>query len=206
MEDNKIINIIFAGVGGQGNILVSHLLADAALEKGMHVRLTETFGAATRGGSVFSCVRIGDAGAPLPRENSCQAIIGLEPLESLRRGITYLAPGGVALVNTRPWYPVDASTGRIEYPEIDMIVEGLKKLDARVISFDATELALKAGASRMMNIVMLGGLMALNILKLDNATIIEQMDKRWKEDIAEPNKVAFELGFDYVSQVKSQSN
>jgi indolepyruvate ferredoxin oxidoreductase beta subunit len=206
MEENKIINIIFAGVGGQGNILVSHLLADAVLEKGQQVRLTETFGAATRGGSVFSCVRIGDAGAPLPRENSCQVIIGLEPLECLRRGETYLAPGGTALINTRPWYPVDATTGRIEYPEVDMIEDALKKLDARVISFDATELALQAGAIRMMNIVMLGGLMALKILKLDNATIIEQMDKRWREEIAEPNKVAFQMGFDYVSKALGQSN
>ncbi len=70
MSENEVINIIFAGVGGQGNILVSHLLADAALAKGYKVRLTETFGAATRGGSVFSCVRIGDAGAPLPRKTA----------------------------------------------------------------------------------------------------------------------------------------
>jgi len=205
MNENNIINIIFAGVGGQGNILVSHLLADAALEKGMPVRLTETFGAATRGGSVFSCVRIGDAGAPLPRENSCQVLIGLEPLEALRRGITYLAPGGVTLVNTRPWYPVDATTGRIDYPELDKIEEGLKKFGGRVISFDATDLAIKAGASRMMNIVMLGGLMALDIVKLENAVIIEQMEKRWKQKIADANKVAFGMGFEYVSQVLKQS-
>jgi indolepyruvate ferredoxin oxidoreductase beta subunit len=205
MIKNEITNIIFAGVGGQGNILVSHLLADAALEKGFPVRLTETFGAATRGGSVFSCVRIGDAGAPLPRERSVQMFVGLEPLECLRRALKYLAPGGWVIVNTRPWIPVDVSTGRIEYPEVDQILAGLQRLEGNVISFDATRMAQDAGSSRMMNIVLLGGLMALGRIDIENEAILDQMDKRWKKEIASANKVAFQKGFDYVLQATQQA-
>lgn len=198
MTASPITNIIFAGVGGQGNILVSHLLADAALASGCDVRLTETFGAATRGGSVFSCVRIGAAGAPLPRENSCQVIVGLEPLEGLRRAVKYLAPGGWALINVRPWYPVDVNTGRIEYPDMEAIVEGLKKLGGKVISFDATELARQAGGTRMMNIVMLGGMMALGVVDIPNEILLAQMDLRWKPAVAAANKMAFQKGWEYV--------
>ncbi|NMC81014.1 MAG: indolepyruvate oxidoreductase subunit beta [Chloroflexi bacterium] len=205
MSKKEVMNIIFAGVGGQGNILVSHLLADAALEKGYPVRLTETFGAATRGGSVFSCVRIGEAGAPLPREHAVQVMVGLEPLESLRRALTYLAPGGWVLVNTHPWIPVDVSTGRIEYPEIDQILDGLQRLGGKVISLDATRMAQDAGNSRMMNIVLLGGLMALGAIDIDNKAILAQMDKRWKKEIASANKVAFQQGFDHVRQTIQQA-
>lgn len=200
MSTNEVINIIFAGVGGQGNILVSHLLADAALEKGLKVRLTETFGAATRGGSVFSCVRIGEAGAPLPRKNSVQAIVGLEPLETLRLAVQYLKPCGYVVVNTHPWVPVDVSAGRVAYPDETDILDGLLKLGAKVISFDATLAAEELGNTRMMNIILLGGLMALGKLDIESDLLFKQMEKRWKPAIVQANKAAFQKGFDYVSK------
>lgn len=200
MSQNEVINIIFAGVGGQGNILVSHLLADAALAKGHKVRLTETFGAATRGGSVFSCVRIGDAGAPLPRKNSVQVIVGLEPLETLRQAVHYLKPGGFTLVNTHTWVPVDVSTGRVDYPDLDGMLNHLKQMGAKVASFDATIEAEELGNTRMMNIILLGGLMALGLLDIDNDLIFAQMEKRWKPAVVQANKVAFQKGFEFVSQ------
>lgn len=200
MSQNEVINIIFAGVGGQGNILVSHLLAAAALAKGHNVRLTETFGAATRGGSVFSCVRIGEAGAPLPRKNSVQMIVGLEPLETMRQAIHYLKPGGFALVNTHKWVSVDVSTGRVDYPDVDGILNSLKRMGAKVASFDATIEAEELGNTRMMNIILLGGLMSLGILEIDKEFIFAEMDKLWKPAVVQANKVAFQKGFDIVSQ------
>jgi indolepyruvate ferredoxin oxidoreductase beta subunit len=200
MSEKEIMNIIFAGVGGQGNILVSHLLANAALEKGHQVRLTETFGAATRGGSVFSCVRIGDAGAPLPRKNSVQIIVGLEPLETLRLAVQYLKPGGLALVNTHHWVPVDVSAGRVAYPETSDLLDGIRKLGGKVISLDATRAAEDLGSSRMMNIVLLGGLMALGLLDIDNELLFAQMEKRWKPKIALANQGAYQKGFEIVKQ------
>ena len=191
MANNKAINVIFAGVGGQGNILVSHLLADAALARGYSVLLTETFGAATRGGSVFSCVRIGSVSAPLMRRYTCQIIVALEPLEGLRQALPYLKPGGWALVNEHPWVPVDVSAGRAVYPPLDQILEGLQQLGARVVHLDATSIAQELGSSRMMNIVLLGGLMA-------------QMDKRWKPEVVAANKKAFKKGFEFVLEQAAQ--
>jgi len=200
MSEKEVMNIIFAGVGGQGNILVSHLVADAALEKGHQVRLTETFGAATRGGSVFSCVRIGDAGAPLPRKNSVQLMVGLEPLETLRVAVLYLKPGGWVLVNTHHWVPVDVSAGRVDYPETSALLEGIQKLGGKLISLNATQIAEDLGNNRMMNIVLLGGLMALGQLDIENELLFAQMENRWKHNIALANQGAFQKGFDIVKQ------
>jgi indolepyruvate ferredoxin oxidoreductase beta subunit len=199
-------NIIFAGVGGQGNILASHLLAEAALESNYSVLLTETFGAATRGGSVFSCVRIGNACAPLPREHACQVIVGLEPLECLRLCLRYLAPGGWAIVNSRPWYPVDVGTGRMEYPKIDQVLEGIRKLKGNVISFDATSVAEELGSNRMMNVVLLGGLMAITDLEIDSTKFLIQIEKRWSPKIAEANQAAFLKGFEIVHNLAEPSH
>ncbi len=198
MANNKITNVIFAGVGGQGNILVSHLLADAALASGYPVLLTETFGAATRGGSVFSCVRIGSASAPLMRKHTCQVIVALEPLEGLRQALPYLKPGGWALVNEHPWVPVDVSAGRAVYPTFEQMLNAFLELDARVIHLDATSKAQELGNSRMMNIVLLGGLLALGEIKIDESILMTQMDKRWKPEIAAANKKAFKYGYERV--------
>jgi indolepyruvate ferredoxin oxidoreductase beta subunit len=160
------MDVIFAGVGGQGSILVSHLLADTALASGHKVRLTETFGAATRGGSVFSCVRIGEAWAPLPGEDQAQVVIGLEPLEGLRVALKFLAPDGWVLLNTRPWYPVDVSVGRATYPGIRQLIAASQRL----------------------------GLMALDLLALEDERIFAQMEKRWSEKLVSANMEAYRRG------------
>jgi indolepyruvate ferredoxin oxidoreductase beta subunit len=207
MASKTVNNVIFAGVGGQGNILVSHLLADAALASGLPVLLTETFGAATRGGSVSSCVRMGRVSAPLMRKHTCQVIVGLEPLEGLRQAIPYLMPGGWALINERAWIPLDVSAGRAEYPPLGQILKGFNLLGGKVIHLDATGIAQELGSSRMMNIVLLGGLMALGEIEIDNAALLEQMDKRWKPEIAAANKRAFSSGYELVlNQIKAPEN
>jgi indolepyruvate ferredoxin oxidoreductase beta subunit len=199
--DDKSTNIIFAGVGGQGNVLVSHLLADAALESGFPVRLTETYGAATRGGSVFSCVRIGNTWAPLPKEDGCKVIVGLEPLEAIRAAVNFLSSDGLSLVNVRPWIPIDVSSGRVQYPDIEQILGDLKCLGSRVISLDATQVAQDLGNSRMMNVVLLGGLMALEILDLKVDAILYQIEKRWVKASAYSNRIAFQTGYDTIKEM-----
>ncbi len=89
IKESVLTNIIISGVGGQGSILTSHLLAEASLIEGLEVKLAETFGAATRGGTVYAHVRIGEVWAPMMREDEADAIISLEPLEGLRVGLKY---------------------------------------------------------------------------------------------------------------------
>lgn len=201
IKDSIVTNIIVSGVGGQGSILTSHLLADAALIEGFDVKLAETFGAATRGGSVYAHVRIGEVWAPMMREDEADVVISLEPLEGLRVATKFLKPGGYALINTHPWYPVDVTVGRVKYPSLDAITGALKNLDAKVITIDATSLAIEAGDSRSLNSVVLGGLIALEVTPITQDGIFKAMQEKWKERLVKINQNAFQLGYDFVKSV-----
>jgi indolepyruvate ferredoxin oxidoreductase beta subunit len=201
IKDSVVTNIIVSGVGGQGSILTSQLLADAALIEGFDVKLAETFGAATRGGSVYAHVRIGEVWAPMMREDEADVVISLEPLEGLRVATKFLKPGGYALINTHPWYPVDVTVGRVKYPSLDAITDALKKLDAKVITIDATSLAIEAGDSRSLNSVVLGSLIALEVTPISQDGIFKAMQEKWKERLVKINQKAFQLGYDFVKRV-----
>ena len=201
IKDSVVTNIIVSGVGGQGSTLTSHLLADAALIEGFDVKLAETFGAATRGGSVYAHVRIGEVWAPMMREDEADVVISLEPLEGLRVATKFLKPGGYALINTHPWYPVDVTVGRVKYPSLDAITDALKKLDAKVITIDATSLAIEAGDSRSLNSVVLGGLIALEVTPISQDGIFKAMEEKWKERLVKINQKAFQLGYEFVKRV-----
>ncbi len=194
------INIVVAGVGGQGSILASHLLAEMALDEGREVKLAETFGAATRGGSVMAHVRIGDVWAPTMMEDQADIVVSMEPLEGLRVAIPFLKPGGWVLLNTRPWYPVDVAVGRAEYPSLARILDALHTLGASVLTLDATELAVQAGNARAANTVMLGGLFALGILDLPEHRLFAAMESRWPSRVAEINQKAYHLGYQAASR------
>jgi len=191
-----VTNVIIAGVGGQGSILTSHLLAEAALHDGLEVKLAETFGAATRGGSVLAHVRIGPVWSPVTVEDEADAVVALEPLEGLRIACKYLKPGGWAVLNTHPWYPVDVSVGRARYPSMQEIVSALEQLEARVLTIDATGLALQAGDARASNCVILGGLFALGVVQISEQSILQAMEHRWagRERLLAVNRLAFETG------------
>jgi indolepyruvate ferredoxin oxidoreductase beta subunit len=197
-QQMPVVNVIIAGVGGQGSILTSHLLAEAALKGGQGVRLAETFGAATRGGSVFAHVRLGQAWAPMIRENAADVVVSLEPVEGLRVACIYLKPGGWALFNTHPWYPVDVTVGRAKYPSLREITQAMSRLGARIITLDATKLAIQAGDSRASNSVILGGLFALSILPIQESCLFEAMQDRWPEPLVTTNQRAYQLGFEAV--------
>jgi indolepyruvate ferredoxin oxidoreductase beta subunit len=200
-QEGTAVNVIVAGVGGQGSILASHLLAEAALKDGREVKLAETFGAATRGGSVMAHVRVGKVWAPMMMEDEADAVISMEPLEALRVAVKFLKPGGWVLLNTRPWYPVDVAVGRVQYPSVESIVDRLRTLDARVLPIDATELALQAGNARAANTVMLGGLFRLGVVDISEASLFDAMAERWTNRLVEINRRAYDLGYQAVDSV-----
>ncbi|RLG77913.1 MAG: indolepyruvate ferredoxin oxidoreductase subunit beta [Thermoprotei archaeon] len=197
MVDNYYIMI--AGVGGQGSVLLSRIIGDAALMKGLNVRIGETFGAAQRGGAVHSHVRIGkEVYGPLLMEDDADALLALEPLEGLRRGLAYLKPEGVVIINTRKVYPIDVNVGAAEYPPVDEIIEALKKLGEIVIAADFTEVAEEAGTARAMNIAVLGAyakVIELVDSPFDKETLLEAMKGRVPSRWLEANLKAFQLGY-----------
>jgi len=203
-----MFNMIIAGVGGQGTILASHIFADAAIrasvingDNDMKVRLGETFGAAMRGGAVASHIKIGsDVYSPLVPEDKADVILGLEPLETLRVGVNYIAPGGMVIMNIWKYESIDIKTGQAEYPSISDITDSFKKLNADVITLDATEIAIKVGTSKAMNVVMLGALASLPTNPVPRKILEEVIKDRVPPKTIEVNLKAFELGFNKVSE------
>jgi indolepyruvate ferredoxin oxidoreductase beta subunit len=203
-----MFNMIIAGVGGQGSILASHIFADAAIrasvasgDNNVKVRVGETFGAAMRGGAVASHVKIGtDVFNPLVPEDTADVVLGLEPLETLRVGMKYIAPGGMVIMNIRKYESVDVKTGQAEYPSISDIVSSFEKLNAHVITLDATEIAITAGTAKAMNIVMLGALAACPKNPVPKRILEEVIKDRVPAKTIEVNQKAFELGFNTVSE------
>lgn len=193
--NGAVTNVMVAGVGGQGSILTSYLLTQASLKAKKDVKVAETFGAATRGGSVLAHVRIGEVWAPMMSEDEADFILALEPLEGLRVSVKYLKPNGWIFLNTRPWLPVDVNTGRAAYPTIDKIIEALKKLQAKVVPVDATQLAIDAGDVRAANSVILGCLIGSGEFELTEDLIFSAMRERWPSKLVDLNIKAFQSGY-----------
>ncbi len=191
-------NIIVAGVGGQGSILASHIIAEAAiLEHGgrYHARVGETFGAAQRGGAVASHVRIGEeVYGPLLGQGTADLILALEPLEALRLGVPYLAAEGVAVINTTQQVPVDVKVGAADYPELSAITEALSEIGGRVVTLDGAALAEEAGSPKVLSVVMLGAAFASGLLPFSEETVLAAIKARVPQKTIDINLAAFALG------------
>jgi indolepyruvate ferredoxin oxidoreductase beta subunit len=195
------VNLIIAGVGGQGSVLASHLVAMAAIRYGLHARVGETFGAAMRGGSVASHVRLGkEVHSPLISKDGADIILALEPLEGLRNSVKYLRKDGLLLTNTRAWSPTDVNIGLAGYPDMKTIEKSVKKLGGRAIIIDATSLAQRAGNLRTMNVVMLGALSGTGKLPVSVESLKRVIRENVPRGTEEVNMRAFELGLKAVQQ------
>ena len=196
------LTLVIAGVGGQGSILASHMVALAAIREGLRARVGETFGAAMRGGAVASHVCIGpNVNAPLVPKDGAEIILALEPLEGLRNVVKFLKNGGVLITNTRPWFPVDVNIGRAKYPSMDSIRAAVEKLGGKTVEMDATKLAQEAGNVRTMNAVMLGALAATEKLPFSVETLKEVIKENVPPKTIEVNTKAFEAGFNAMKKL-----
>jgi len=197
VEDLKEFNLIVTGVGGQGSVLASHIVAEAAVKRGFRVRVGETFGAAQRGGKVHSHVRIGDmVYGPLCPSRSLDVLLGLEPNEALRLALKYANEETLIITNTRPVSSMDANIGADAYPDVSLLIEALGRVSGRVVSFDATELAMEAGNERTMNVVLLGALAASGRLPFETESLREAVVGRVPPRTVKVNETAFNLGYD----------
>jgi len=195
------VNLIVAGIGGQGSVLASHIVAMAAIKEGLRAGVGETFGAAMRGGAVASHVRLGKKiYSPLVPKDGADLVLALEPLEGIRNSVRYLRKGGLLLTNTRAWSPTDVNIGLAEYPNMKTIEGAIKKLGGKVVSIDATSLAQKAGNVRAMNVVMLGALTGTGKLPISVESIKQVIRENVPKGTEEVNLRAFELGLNTVQQ------
>ncbi len=147
-------DIILAGVGGQGTILASKLLARAAMDMGIYVRTAETIGMAQRGGSVVSHVRIGDCDSSMIPTGQADAIIAFEPGEAVRC-LPYLKKDGLVVTATAGVMPVTASLGGYDYVPQAML-DYLSKKVKHLKMVDADEVARQCGSYKVVNVALLG--------------------------------------------------
>jgi indolepyruvate ferredoxin oxidoreductase beta subunit len=187
--------VVIAGVGGQGTLLASRLLAQSAIEDGHPIRIGETYGMAQRGGPVMSHIQIGGkVNAPQICPGKADVLLGFEEGEAVRRGITYMKLGGLALVNSRRLPPVEVISGMVEYPSSNELMSLLSKITDSIISFDAMALAEEAGDPITANVVMLGALCESGLLPFPEATVIEVLRRTVRPTYHAVNLKAFELG------------
>jgi len=157
----KPFNIVVCGVGGQGNILISRLIGRILTDQEYTVSIGETFGAAQRGGSVFSCLRVSKERlyGPIIPDGQANVIISLEPMEALRQLKTLGNPDVMVLTNTKTVNPVQVTIGEETYPDFDQLKSAITGLSKQAWFIPATDIAMEIGAPIIANIVMLGALM-----------------------------------------------
>ncbi len=191
----KAFKVVVSGVGGQGTLLTSRLLADAGVKAGLHVLIGETYGMAQRGGPVMGHVQLGGrASNPQIRRSEADAILGFEPAEAVRRGVTYLKDDGLALVNTRLTVPVEVISGLRSYPELCELMRLLGGVTKWIRAFDATGLAETAGDPITTNIVMLGALTESGLLPYSVEIVEEAIKENIRPRYLGLNMKAFRLG------------
>lgn len=191
----QAFKVVISGVGGQGTLLASRLLAEASINAGLHVKIGETYGMAQRGGPVMGHIQIGgEANNPQIRRAEADALVGFEPAEAARRGVTYLKDGGLALVNTRVTAPVEVISGMTPYPEMDSLLGLLRRVTPRVKAFDATTAAEEAGDPITTNVVMLGALTESGVLPFGEDVVLDTLKASIRPRFIELNLRAFELG------------
>jgi indolepyruvate ferredoxin oxidoreductase beta subunit len=199
LNQKEPLNLIIAGVGGQGNVLISRLIGQAMVDDGYQVTIGETYGASQRGGAVTSHVRISRDhryGAIIP-EGQADIILGLEPMETLRHLALCGSPKTYVITNTRPIYPMCVASGEAEYPSLGIIRQSIDELSKRAWYINASEIALNLGASLLANIVMVGALVGLNIMALKPDRFEHELEAIFKKDKLDLNLLAFKTGRSY---------
>lgn len=178
------INCLLCGVGGQGTVLASKLLAFAAMQKGAEVRTSETIGMAQRGGCVVSHVRTGhDIASPMVPKHSAQVIIGFEPGEAVRC-LDYLAEDGVVIVNRKGVMPITANFGAKKY-DANAMIEYLKENVKELIVVDGEDICRQCGSGKVLNIALLAaaaktGRLGMSVDELKDA-IVKRMPEKFHE-------------------------
>ncbi len=196
MKTQRIVNV---GVGGQGNLLASNLLGQAALDAGLPVVVSEIHGMAQRGGVVESAVIIGEAKSPIVAEAEADIIVSFEPVETLRI-LTKAHKDTLVISNTRPLPPFTVAIGQAAYPDPQEAMKIIAKKVKRLVAFDGQALAEQAKNPLSLNMVMLGALFAAGDLPVPVASIKKMIKQNSKERFLAANLTAFDLGFKAASQ------
>ncbi len=186
-------NCLLCGVGGQGTVLASRIIACAAMEKGLFARTAETIGMSQRGGSVVSHVRVGEAvPSPLIPFGNADVLLGFEPGETVRN-LSYLKPGGTVIVSDQAVQAVTAAVSGKAY-HAEQMLEYLRTHTQRCYVLPAQEICEACGSAKVMNVALLGAMAASGVMALSLDEIGSALVQRVKPQYVEMNQKALQLG------------
>lgn len=197
----KVLNIIVTGVGGQGNVLASQVIATAAVDSGYFVSVGETFGASQRGGSVTSHIRVSKVSAygPLIPQGEADFILGFEPLETLRTFRDYGNSSTQLIMNVRPNYPLGVLLNEDQYPDIPVLTGNLRVQSLKLWALEATNLAVDVGVPVGTNMVMTGAFAGVQFLPISFLAYETVLKGMFAGEILDLNLAAFQAGVKAVS-------
>jgi len=194
LKNGKILSVLFVGVGGQGIILATAVLAHAAINAGFDVKVSEVHGMAQRGGSVEGSVRLGKK-VFSPTISSADLIVALERLEAARY-IERLSPGGVLLVNDYEIYPSSGfAQKQCHAPDAGKL---LSEATGNFLFINAVEIARKLGRIKVSNIVLTGVLS--RFLPFEDDCWMEAVKKNVPKKAININVKAFISGREFFNK------
>ena len=190
----NIKRLVIVAVGGQGNLLASSVLGEAALLAGVPMRMSEIHGMAQRGGVVESALLFGDAQSTIISDGEADVLMGFEPAETLR-ALGKCNRATVVITNLAPLMPFTVNIGQGVYPDLKKLQDLIRVKTARLIAFNATALAREAGNVLSVNMVLLGALTQTGVLPLTVDNVKTAMQRKTKQAFLAANLKAFDLGF-----------
>ena len=192
---------LLCGVGGQGTVLASRIMASAAMEKGLFARTAETIGMAQRGGSVVSHVRIGEyVPSPLIPAKGADVILGFEPGEVLRN-LNFLKEDGTVIVCPDEVVPITASLSGSAY-DGKAILDHLRSVVSRLVVLDTAEIIAACGSSRVVNVALLGALAESGVMGIDREEMHHALKKKIKPGLLAVNEKALNMGAETIGREK----
>jgi indolepyruvate ferredoxin oxidoreductase beta subunit len=195
----EIKRLIIVAVGGQGNLLASKVLGEAALLSGVPVRMSEIHGMAQRGGVVESAIVFGDAESTIISDGEADILVSFEPSETLR-AMKRCNSSTAVITNLSPLPPFTVAIGKGTYPDLEKAQQLIRKKTERLIAFDAVKLATEAGNVMAVNMVLLGALIQTGIIPLSRENVAKAIQTRTKKKFGDINLKAFDLGYEAAKQ------
>lgn len=195
MSERTGLNCVICGVGGQGNVLASRLIAQVLLARDEHVKTAETIGMAQRGGSVASHVRGGRPQSPLVPKDCADCLIAFEPGEAVRC-IDYLAPSGTIIVNTQAAQPPVAALQGIDYDGTEALAYLRSLSDVTLVEVDGAAICKQAGSAKVLNIALLAAAVKSGALGITREELEEAIRQRLHPRFHEMNLRAVALVFE----------
>jgi indolepyruvate ferredoxin oxidoreductase beta subunit len=186
--------LVIVAVGGQGNLLASSVLGEAALLSGVTLHMSEIHGMAQRGGVVESALVFGDARSTIISDGEADILVGFEPAETLR-ALNKCNANTVVITNLAPLMPFTVNIGKGVYPDLAELQELIRTKTARLIAFNAAALAKEAGNVLAVNMVLLGALTQTGVLPFSADNVKKAMKRKTKKEFLDSNLKAFDLGF-----------